>query len=102
MSRNTIVAMPLIMIASCGLSPMTSGNTNVAPNIATTCWAPRPTVFPHERRSSGATTSSGPSVRPSPFSFHPTPSAMAMPSFPGQHVVRVVGDAAHETVIHGR
>ena len=28
------MAMPLIMIASCGLRPMTSGKTNVAPNIA--------------------------------------------------------------------
>src|SRR4029079_15865455 len=61
-SRKQIVAMPLIMIASCGLSPMSSGNTNVAPNIATTCWAPRPTVLGHDRRSSGATTSFGPRV----------------------------------------
>ena len=74
-----MVAMPLIMIASWGLRPMTSGKTNVAPNIATTCWAPRPTVLPHDRRSSGATTSLGPSVRPSPFSVQPKPSAMALP-----------------------
>src|SRR6185436_17161868 len=54
--------MPLIMIASCGLSPMSIGNTKVAPNIATTCWAPRPTVLGHDSRSSGATTSFGPRV----------------------------------------
>ena len=63
-----MVAMPLIMIASWGLSPMTSGKTKVAPNIATTCWAPRPTVLPHDRRSSGATTSSGP-ASPVPLQF---------------------------------
>ena len=34
--------MPQNMIARLGSSPMTSGKTNVAPNIATTCWAPRP------------------------------------------------------------
>ena len=38
--------MPLNMIARLGSSPMTIGKTNVAPNIATTCWAPRPAVLP--------------------------------------------------------
>ena len=45
--------MPLIMIASCGLRPMMIGKTNVAPNIATTCCAPRPTVAAQDSRSSG-------------------------------------------------
>ena len=71
MSRKQIVAMPLIMIASCGLSPMMSGKTNVAPNIATTCWAPSPTVRPQLSRSSGLTTSPGARVLPSPCSFQP-------------------------------
>src|SRR4051812_632010 len=71
MSRKMIVAIPLIMIASCGFSPMMRGKTKVAPNIATTCWAPRPTVRPQPSRSSGATTSPGARVRPSPWSFQP-------------------------------
>ena len=66
MSGIATICFLLIMIASCGLRPMTSGKTKVAPNIATTCWAPRPTVLPHDSRSSGATTSSGPKVLPSP------------------------------------
>ena len=41
------------MIARFGSSPMTSGKTNVAPNIATTCWAPMPTVRGQDSRSSG-------------------------------------------------
>ena len=65
------MAMPLIMIASCGFSPMISGNTNVAPNIATTCWAPSPTVRPHDSRSSGATAAPGGGVLPSYTSFQP-------------------------------
>ena len=51
--------MPENMIARLGSSPMTSGNTNVAPNIATTCWAPIPMVFGHGSRWSGATASPG-------------------------------------------
>ena len=79
MSRKQIVAIPLIMIASWALRPMTSGKTKVAPNIATTCWAPSPTVLPHDSRSSGATTSSGPIVLPSPCSFQPKPKAIPTP-----------------------
>ena len=90
-----MVATPLIMIASWGFSPMTSGKTNVAPNMATTCWAPRPAVLPHDRRSSGATTSLGPSVRPSPFNFQPKPSAMALPLVKEIRAGRVDRDAAH-------
>ena len=51
--------MPENMIARLGSSPITSGNTKVAPNIATTCWAPSPTVLPQGSRSSGATGSPG-------------------------------------------
>ena len=42
--RNMIVATPDISTARFGLSPIIAGNTNVAPNIATTCWAPRPAI----------------------------------------------------------
>jgi hypothetical protein len=69
MSRKQIVAMPVIMMASWGFRPITSGKTNVAPNMATTCWAPRPTVLPQDSRSSGATASPGGGVLPSCTSF---------------------------------
>ena len=59
------MATPLIKIASCGLSPITIGKTKVAPNIATTCWAPRPTVRGHDSRSSARTTAPGGGVLPS-------------------------------------
>ena len=39
-----IVATPDISTARFGFSPMITGNTNVAPNIATTCCAPRPAI----------------------------------------------------------
>src|SRR6476646_2916373 len=55
MSRNRIVQTPDIMIARVGFSPMMIGKTNVAPNIATTCCAPTPTVFGQDSRSSGFT-----------------------------------------------
>ncbi len=51
--------MPENMIARLGSSPMTIGKTNVAPNMATTCWAPRPAVRPQVRRWCGATASPG-------------------------------------------
>jgi hypothetical protein len=86
MSRKHNVAMPLIMIASWALSPMINGNTNVAPNMATTCWAPRPTVLPHDSLLSGATMSFGPSV-PS-CSFQPIDIFSSKGS-------RLVGDVGH-------
>src|SRR4249919_1452867 len=61
-SRNRIVQIPENMIARLGSSPMTRGNTKVAPNIATTCWAPSPTILPHGSLSSGATGSPGAGV----------------------------------------
>ena len=63
--------MPDIMIARLALRPMMSGNTNVAPNIATTCWAPSPTVLGQDSRSSGLTTAPGGGVEPSPYNFQP-------------------------------
>src|SRR6476469_638755 len=70
-SRNRIVQTPDIMIARFGSRHMISGNTKVAPNIATTCWAPTPIVLGHDRRSSGRTTAPSGSGLPSPTSFHP-------------------------------
>ena len=61
-----IVAIPLIMIARFGSSPMTRGKTKVAPNMATTCCAPMPMVSGHDNRSSGATASPNGGVLPSP------------------------------------
>ncbi len=51
--------MPENMMARLASSPMTSGKTNVAPNMATTCWAPTPTVLPQGSRWPGATGSPG-------------------------------------------
>jgi hypothetical protein len=78
-----IVAIPLIMIASWALKPMRIGKTKVAPNIATTCCAPSPIVLPHDKRSSGATTSPGASRCPSPLSFQPN-AAMGVDPFPSR------------------
>ena len=39
-----------------GGNPVSTGTRNVAPNIATTCWAPMPIVRGQLSRSSGATT----------------------------------------------
>src|SRR5918998_3621743 len=59
MSRNRIVHRPENMMARLGSSPITTGNTNVAPNMATTCCAPRPMVLPHGSRWFGITASPG-------------------------------------------
>ena len=55
-SRNRIVETPLVRMASCGSRPIATGNRNVAPNMATTCWAPNPMVRGQDSRSSGRTT----------------------------------------------
>lgn len=39
-----------------GGNPVSTGTRKVAPNIATTCWAPMPMVRGQLSRSSGATT----------------------------------------------
>jgi hypothetical protein len=49
------VQTPDIMMARFGSRPMMIGNTNVAPNIATTCCAPTPIVLGQDSRSSGLT-----------------------------------------------
>ena len=48
---------------------MITGTMNVAPNMATTCCRPMPTVIGTDSRSSGATTVPGSMLRPSPCSF---------------------------------
>ena len=60
-----MVAMPDISTARFGFSPMMAGNTKVAPNIATTCWAPRPAIRSPDSRSPGRTTAPGGGVLPS-------------------------------------
>src|SRR6476620_10242162 len=47
------------MIARLAFRPMMSGKTKVAPNMATTCWAPSPMVLPQASRWFGATASPG-------------------------------------------
>ncbi len=94
-----MVAMPLIMIASWGFRPMISGKTKVAPNMATTCWAPSPMVLPQESRSSGATTSLGPTVLPSPWSFQPR--AIRLLLVPPVVVPPDAGGAHRAPRIHG-
>lgn len=56
-----------------GGKPVSSGTRNVAPNIATTCWAPMPIVRGHVIRSSGRTISPGRIVFPSPWMRHGHP-----------------------------
>src|SRR6478735_7400589 len=70
-SRNRMVQTPDIMMARFGSRPMINGKTNVAPNMATTCWAPTPIVLGQDSRSSGRTTAPSGSGLPSPTSFHP-------------------------------
>ncbi|GAA2794349.1 hypothetical protein GCM10020219_076970 [Nonomuraea dietziae] len=67
-----IVATPDIITARLASRPITRGKTNVAPNIAITCWAPKPTMRGHDSRSSGLTTSPGESFLPSPCTFQPS------------------------------
>ncbi len=50
-----------------GGKPVRTGTRNVAPNIATTCCSPMPTVAGQPSRSSGRTTSPGAIERPSPW-----------------------------------
>ena len=50
-------------------NPVSTGTRNVAPNIAMTCCMPIAIVAPQLRRSPGATTAPGATVRPFPCSF---------------------------------
>src|SRR4029078_6102562 len=58
-NRNSTVPTPENSRVVAGGKPVSTGTRNVAPNIATTCWAPSPRVLGQLRRSSGATTKSG-------------------------------------------
>ena len=62
--KNSVVA---------GGNPVSSGTRKVAPNIATTCWAPMPIVIGQARRSLGATTEPGLMLLPSPCRRQPKP-----------------------------
>ena len=61
-----------------GGMPVMIGTRKVAPNMATTCCIPIPTVRGQVSRSSGLTTSPGRTDLPLPWSFHLVPS-MLMP-----------------------
>jgi hypothetical protein len=54
------VPTPEKKIVAVGGNPVRTGTRNVAPNIATTCCMPMPMVSGQTRRSSGRTTSFGP------------------------------------------
>src|SRR5258708_37343223 len=56
MIRNSTVPTPENSSVVVGGKPVSTGTRNVAPNIATTCWAPMPMVRGQLSRSSGATT----------------------------------------------
>src|SRR4051812_17609047 len=56
MIRNRTVPRPENNSVVAGGNPVSTGTRNVAPNIATTCWAPMPMVRGQLSRSSGATT----------------------------------------------
>src|SRR6476620_10815685 len=68
-------------------NPMITGTMNVAPNMATTCCSPMPTVIGADSLSSGATTVPGEMLRPSPCSFQVNMSLLVtmVPSAFGQH-----------------
>src|SRR5690606_12748027 len=70
MSRNSRVPKPEKNRVVVGGIPVRSGTRKVAPNMATTCWAPKPIVRGQESRSSGRTIASGLTLAPSPCSFH--------------------------------
>src|SRR5882757_1408473 len=56
MIRNSTVPTPENSSVVVGGKPVSTGTRNVAPNMATTCWAPMPMVRGQLSRSSGATT----------------------------------------------
>jgi hypothetical protein len=58
MAKNTSVPTPDISTATLGSKPIRIGASTVAPNIATTCWAPIANVCGQGSRSSGAITPS--------------------------------------------
>src|SRR3954471_8892856 len=68
MSRKSRVPMPEKSSVVDGGKPVMNGTRNVAPNIATTCWAPSPIVRGQVSRSPGSTISCAPTFLPSPCS----------------------------------
>src|SRR6187200_278392 len=58
MIRNSTVPTPENSSVVAGGKPVSTGTRKVAPNIATTCWAPMPMVRAQLSRSWGATTKS--------------------------------------------
>src|SRR5690348_1604830 len=82
MTRNSTVPIPENSSVVAGGNPDSTGTRNVAPNIATTCWAPMPMVRGQLSRSSGATTkaSDGTGFQPSEITVVDyTPSAVLAP-----------------------
>src|SRR4051794_33087044 len=69
MIRNRMVPTPEKSRVVEGGNPVSSGTRKVAPNIATTCWAPMPMVRGQLSRSCGDTTEPGTMVLPSPWMF---------------------------------
>ncbi|WP_418608495.1 hypothetical protein [Georgenia sp. SUBG003] len=69
-SRNSTVPTAEKNSVVAGGNPVSSGTRKVAPNMATTCWAPMPMVAGQLSRSCGATTSPGRRCLPSPWTVH--------------------------------
>src|SRR3954470_19918844 len=95
MRRNRIVEIHENLIGGLGSNPMTMGKTKVAPNIATTCWAPTPTVLPHGSRWLAATGSPGAGSTTSHLNID-----IEVP-FAGCRPSHGTSDAAHETPLGG-
>src|SRR6476469_1866475 len=79
MIRNSTVPTPENSSVVAGGKPVSTGTRNVAPNIATTCWAPMPMVRAQASRSSGATPKSGSACASTCFHV----SGITMSSLPG-------------------
>src|SRR5690625_1067396 len=75
---------------------MTTGNTNVAPNIETTCCAPIPRVRGQLSRSMGPTTSPGRMFLPSPCTVH-SPRALRATAAPVLAPGRTHANRRHST-----
>jgi hypothetical protein len=56
MTKKISVPMPENSTATLGSNPISSGAMIVEPDIATQCWRPETTVWPHDSRSSGMIT----------------------------------------------
>ena len=76
--QNRTVPRPEKNRVVAGGKPVRIGTRKVAPNIATTCCAPMPMVIGQARRSLGATTEPGFTVRPSPWIDQSKPRSLEM------------------------